>query len=172
MSRASVGDHNIDKFKVEYERAAADKRELFIFEGSAVLVSYAKYLIEFFDTRIKPQGGVMNHKEKMDKCQALMQKMESILDAKGRDYSGTEDAMSNFHDFGWRGILVRLGDKYHRCKNLSKKESAAAQDEAIEDTLLDMANYCLLALIEKEHEDNKLQTTTKEIENEQHYAGP
>jgi len=95
----------------------------------------------------------MTHQEKMDKCRALMEKMEDILDAKGRDYSDTEDAMSNFHDFGWKGILVRIGDKFHRCKNLSKKEAAAVKDESVEDTLLDMANYCLLALIEKETED-------------------
>lgn len=95
----------------------------------------------------------MTHQEKMDKCKALMVKMATILDAKGRDYSGTQDAMSNFHDFGWKGILVRIGDKFHRCKNLSKKDSAAVKDESVEDTLLDMANYCLLALIEKETED-------------------
>lgn len=94
----------------------------------------------------------MNHQEKMDKCRALMQKMEELLDSKGRDYSDDDDAMSNFHDFGWKGILVRIGDKYHRCKNLSKKDTAAVKDEGVEDTLLDMANYCVLALIEKEGE--------------------
>ena len=95
----------------------------------------------------------MNHTEKMEKCRSLTEKMLALLDAKGRDYSGTDDAMSNFHDFGWKGILVRIGDKFHRCKNLSKKDSAAVKDESIEDTLLDQANYCLLALIEKEWED-------------------
>ena len=97
----------------------------------------------------------MTHQEKLDKCRALMNKMDALLDAKGRDYSGTQDAMSNFHDFGWKGILVRIGDKFHRCKNLSKKDQAAVMDESIEDTLLDMANYCLLALIEKEYEETR-----------------
>lgn len=95
----------------------------------------------------------MNHTEKMDACRALMKKMEEILDAKGRDYSGTQDAMSNFKDFGWKGILVRIGDKFHRVKNLSKQQTQAVLGESIEDTLLDMANYCILALVMKEEEE-------------------
>lgn len=89
----------------------------------------------------------MNHIEKIAACRAIFDKCIEILDAKGRDYSGTEDGMGNFKDFGWKGIVVRLGDKYHRLKNLTK--SQAAVDESIEDTLYDTINYAVLALVMK-----------------------
>lgn len=97
----------------------------------------------------------MNHEQKMNKLGAIFTRCMEIADAKGRDYSGTEDSMSNFKDFGWRGIIVRIGDKYHRLKNLSKVgATAAVLDESIDGTLYDTINYCALALVQKEEEDD------------------
>lgn len=89
----------------------------------------------------------MNHDEKIAACRAIFNTCIEILDAKGRDYSGLENGMKNFEDFGWKGIVVRLGDKYHRLKNLTKSE--AAVDESVEDTLHDMIGYSALALVMK-----------------------
>lgn len=91
----------------------------------------------------------ITHKEKMDAMQEIFNKCLAIADAKGRDYSGTQDAMSNFHDFGWKGIIVRLGDKWNRIKNLTNAGNNFVKDESLEDTLLDNINYSVLALIEK-----------------------
>ena len=46
----------------------------------------------------------------------------------------------------WKGILVRMSDKWARIVQLSTKE-AAVKDETIEDTLLDLANYALLCIL-------------------------
>lgn len=70
-----------------------------------------------------------------------------LLRAKGHDYSGNEDCMSNLRDFGWKGIVVRIGDKYHRLKNFCHKNELQVKDESVEDTLRDMINYGFLALI-------------------------
>lgn len=94
----------------------------------------------------------MNHDEKIAACRAIFNTCLEVLDAKGRDYSGTEDGMGNFKDFGWKGIVVRLGDKYHRLKNLTKAEAAVA-NESVEDTLYDTINYAALALVMKTIED-------------------
>jgi hypothetical protein len=93
----------------------------------------------------------MNHNEKLQACRAIFNTCLEVLDAKGRDYSGTEDGMGNFKDFGWKGIVVRLGDKYHRLKNLTKAE--AAVNESVEDTLYDTINYAALTLVMKMIED-------------------
>lgn len=98
----------------------------------------------------------MNHSEKMAACREIFDTCLDVLDAKGRDYSGTEDGMGNFKDFGWKGIVVRLGDKYHRIKNLTKAEAAVA-NESVEDTLYDTINYACLALVMKGIEDIKYQ---------------
>lgn len=52
----------------------------------------------------------MTHAEKITQMEAIFAKCLKIADAKGRDYSGTEDSMSNFRDFGATGIIVRLGE--------------------------------------------------------------
>ena len=47
-------------------------------------------------------------------------------------------------------IRVRLWDKMLRLDNLLSGADALVQSETIEDTLKDMANYCLMELIERQ----------------------
>ena len=41
------------EFKKLYEKAKAQSKESFIFEGQEILVSYAKYVIEYLETKFK-----------------------------------------------------------------------------------------------------------------------
>ena len=85
----------------------------------------------------------------------LLSKMKEIHDAKNSDYSETNDSLSNFkmsERFGIPshiGVLVRISDKYSRiCQLINKgEENNSVKDETIDDTLLDLANYCLLMII-------------------------
>lgn len=52
-------------------------------------------------------------------------------------------------------IKVRLWDKMLRLDNLLSGSNALVQSETIEDTLKDMANYCLMELIERQLEKEK-----------------
>lgn len=52
-------------------------------------------------------------------------------------------------------IRVRLWDKMLRLDNLLSGANALVQSETIEDTLKDMANYCLMELIERQLEKEK-----------------
>ena len=45
-----INNENIKKFKREYNKAVKQNKEQFQFEGFPVLVSYAKYLIEYADS--------------------------------------------------------------------------------------------------------------------------
>jgi hypothetical protein len=53
--------------------------------------------------------------------------------------------------------LTRISDKYNRICSLATlpDEERAVVDEAIEDTLLDMANYCLMTVIELQKEEEQ-----------------
>jgi hypothetical protein len=72
-------------------------------------------------------------------------------------YSKASDPLSNFklvEDFGipaWVGVLVRLSDKYSRIVQLTNKalngEEAEVKEESIKDTLVDLANYSVIAII-------------------------
>lgn len=48
-----ITTNNINQFKEMYNSAVSEGKELFIFEGSEVLTSYAKYVIEYFNIYLK-----------------------------------------------------------------------------------------------------------------------
>lgn len=87
----------------------------------------------------------------------LLEEMKRIHDRKNSDYSKKGDPLSNFRlveEIGmpaWLGVLVRITDKYSRIVQLANKalsdEEAAVKDESIRDTLIDLANYCVLCVI-------------------------
>jgi hypothetical protein len=43
----------LTKLKRLYNQAVAEKKEIFIFEDKELLVSYAKYLIEYLDNELR-----------------------------------------------------------------------------------------------------------------------
>jgi len=53
----------------------------------------------------------------------------------------------NINKFGTKGILVRLSDKVQRYKNLTGKNTEGPQWEPLEDTLMDMVGYAVVALM-------------------------
>ena len=80
------------------------------------------------------------------------EKMHDITLRKNADYTGgTEDPFSNFsrvENFGITdteiGFMVRMSDKLARINSFVKKGELLVKDESVEDTLLDLANYCIL----------------------------
>ena len=78
--------------------------------------------------------------------------MFNLYKAKNSDYGNS--VHRTYEEFGLTSFLVRLSDKLNRAITLSKKD-ALVQDEKIQDTLLDLANYSILALIELEKERGK-----------------
>lgn len=86
----------------------------------------------------------------------LQQRMYEVQDMKGRDYGEDVDALKNLRRRGVQGVVARMGDKLTRLENLTQPgKTAHVQDESIEDTLIDLANYCLLLIILREDEAGK-----------------
>lgn len=82
----------------------------------------------------------------------IVGEMLSIYIAKNTDYGSS--VSDTYRDFGLVSFLVRMADKLNRLKTLYKQE--AKVNEKIEDTLIDLANYSILALIElKKDEANR-----------------
>lgn len=94
----------------------------------------------------------------------LLETMKETHDAKRHDYASTEDVFANFRTCeqagipAWKGCCVRIGDKFSRIMGFAKKEQLKVKDESIKDTLIDMANYALIALIlyEESREEERL----------------
>lgn len=71
--------------------------------------------------------------------------------AKNADYG--DSFGESIKTFGLVAGVVRIGDKYHRLESLLRKGKAQVKDETIKDTLIDMANYCVMLAMEMEGED-------------------
>ncbi|QUH21443.1 nucleotide modification associated domain-containing protein [Alkaliphilus sp. B6464] len=69
--------------------------------------------------------------------------------AKNADYG---DSFSKVRQEYPKAILIRLMDKLERLKRLYEIDYEPQVDESINDTLLDLANYAILELIEREAE--------------------
>jgi hypothetical protein len=78
--------------------------------------------------------------------------MSRIALAKNADYTGgADDPFSNFRlvealgiGSAEQGFLTRMTDKLSRISSFTKQGTLMVKDESVEDTLLDLANYCLL----------------------------
>lgn len=82
----------------------------------------------------------------------VLDKMYEIYERKNADYGNSFS--KTFEEFGVTSAAVRINDKNERFKKLIKQE-AQVKDESIEDTLLDLANYSVLTLMELMNKDGK-----------------
>jgi len=74
---------------------------------------------------------------------------------KSHDYGGATDPLYNLRQFGWKGVVVRLGDKFCRLKNFCEQAIFKVKNESVEDAFDDTAVYAILGKILKQEEDNK-----------------
>lgn len=82
----------------------------------------------------------------------LVFQMVETANAKGQDYGGkdTYDNLRASEAFGipaWKGVLVRMNDKWSRIKSFATHNFLAVKDESFEDTLMDLAVYSLLCIV-------------------------
>ena len=85
---------------------------------------------------------------KEDIHQEICRQMHNTYRRKNHDYG---DSFATLRQEYPNAILIRLGDKYNRLKALMSGEVAQVKDESIDDTLLDLANYCILELVERRY---------------------
>lgn len=81
----------------------------------------------------------------------LLDEMKELHCRKAADYGRGEDCFANVRassDFGvpaWVGTMIRANDKLHRIKSLIVNGSL--KNESVEDSLMDLAAYSLIALV-------------------------
>jgi hypothetical protein len=81
----------------------------------------------------------------MDK---VYQDCMAIATKKNHDYAGSStDPFANFRTFGWKGIMVRISDKWQRMLNFYHKQEYKVIDESFEDTIKDAINYLTIMLV-------------------------
>lgn len=89
----------------------------------------------------------MNDKVVIHKRLCLL--LNSIYEKKNHDYG--DSFHKTFVEEGMAMARIRLDDKLNRFKTLSRKGAEQqVSDESIKDTLLDLANYAIMTVLEME----------------------
>lgn len=81
---------------------------------------------------------------------SLCEKLNKIYEQKNHDYG--DSFHISYLEEGMAMPRIRLGDKFNRFKTLTLKGVRRVTDESLADTLLDLANYALMTIIEMERE--------------------
>lgn len=81
---------------------------------------------------------------------SIIKEMSKTYEAKNADYG--DSVGDTYKKFGDVSFLTRITDKYNRILSLSDKgECGEVKDERLDDTILDLANYCVLWLVERNY---------------------
>ena len=85
---------------------------------------------------------------KIEEHKLLCEELNKTYEKKNHDYG--DSFGETFRKLGVISAITRISDKYNRLVSLCTKseEERKVKDESIEDTLLDMANYCMMTVIE------------------------
>lgn len=94
----------------------------------------------------------MTYKQEVDFFVCQVDEMVATFKAKRQDYGPS--TTETWEKFGPVSMLTRMHDKLNRLDNVAMKP-AAVKDESVRDTLLDLANYCIIMLLEYEKEREK-----------------
>jgi len=116
-------------------------------EAITALQSFGRYSDERVNEPIEAGGTPM---KKYERHSEITKQLNEIYIAKNTDYG---DAFGDtFKKLGIISAVTRIVDKTNRLMSLSAKTEAErnVKDETIKDTLMDLANYALMTLIEME----------------------
>ena len=89
---------------------------------------------------------------KMDRLgiyQYLLNNLEETYKAKNNDYGNS--FADTYEKFGCVSFLVRITDEYNKLLTLCDPNIPEQRVKKIDDTILGLANYCLLWLVEREY---------------------
>lgn len=89
--------------------------------------------------------------ESNDPFTTVLLAMNRVHIAKNSDYGNSFD--KTMDQFGVTAAIIRLSDKMNRLVNLTQHGNPQVK-ESIEDTLLDMANYCVMTLAYLKKDDH------------------
>lgn len=105
----------------------------------------------------------------MDKAKIhenICKELNETYKKKNHDYG--DSFSETFEQLGIISAVTRISDKYRRLASLCMlpEDEIRVKDETITDTLLDMANYCIMTVMELQknndnNEESKGQNTTE-----------
>lgn len=83
---------------------------------------------------------------KVNRHKDICLNLNELYAKKNHDYG--DSFHQTFIEEGMAMARIRLGDKFNRFKTLSHNQNQKVSDESIRDTLLDLANYAIMTVLE------------------------
>ena len=96
---------------------------------------------------------------KVQRHAEICKEINNLYERKNHDYG--DSFHQTFVEEGMAMPRIRLGDKLARFKSLTKSGVQEVKDESIRDTLIDLANYAIMTVLElddlkaEEHADER-----------------
>ena len=93
----------------------------------------------------------MSNEEQVRQHKEVCELLNSTYEQKNRAYGNS--FADTYKDLGIISAVTRISDKFNRLKTLARNKDINQGDESIADTLLDMANYCIMTYMELQNEN-------------------
>ena len=100
----------------------------------------------------KPKFDIPKAPPKVEAHRMICNRLNQTYETKNHDYG---DGFAQLRKRQPNAILVRLFDKYMRLETLLSGKKAQVKDESIDDTLMDLANYAIMELVERKQDAEK-----------------
>ena len=91
-----------------------------------------------------------NLEQHMSLCNIL----NRVYERKNHDYG--DSFSKTYKELGLISAVTQIMHKYNRLVALSKGATQQVREESIRDTLLDMANYCIMTVMEIDRESREV----------------
>ena len=91
---------------------------------------------------------------KIEKHLSICNQLNAIYERKNHDYG--DSFAKSYREYGMTMPCIRLEDKLNRLKTLVKSGDAKVADESVRDTILDLANYAIMTVLEMDSEGDTL----------------
>lgn len=83
----------------------------------------------------------------------ICSELTALYERKNHDYG--DSFGKSFVEYGMAMPCIRLEDKLNRLKALTRNGNQQVSDESIDDTLMDLANYAIMTLVERRMKESQ-----------------
>jgi hypothetical protein len=88
----------------------------------------------------------MQKNNKATQFKSIANGLADLYEKKNSDYG--DSFGRSYEKYGSISSLTRISDKFNRLESLMLGKEQKVQDEKVEDTLADMASYCIMTIME------------------------
>ena len=93
---------------------------------------------------------MINYKKNQEDHRKIIEELNELYGRKNRDYG--DSFRETFKTLGIMSAVTRLHDKMSRVISLSKNCDRQVKTESLRDTLIDLANYSIMTVMEIDRE--------------------